>query len=205
MHEVDNDCFLCKPDDKLVFLRGNNFQAMLGIGPIVEGYTVLSTMDHVRSMFDLTSNRIEEYLNFRRRVINKLLSLYGAVIITEHGRVPNCDFYDLKREPHCYHAHQLLFPVDIDLKDDMYEAFNGKVSNYESFIQAYSSCHSINEYAYFEYTDGACYVAQDAQYPRQYFRMLVAEKINHPERIDWRNWQGWDLIADAKSKLKDVM
>lgn len=204
MPETEDECFLCNPDTNLIYLSDGRFQAMLGIGPIVEGYTVLFSIDHVRSMFDLPSEQIEQFLSFRLQVIKKLTRLYGELIITEHGRVPNCDFYDLKREPHCYHAHQLLFPIQIDLKPDLYSAFRDKIMRYGSFAEAYKSCYSANEYAYYEEINGTSYVAQDAKYPRQYFRMLVADKIGHLERVDWHNWQGWELIDTARTKLGDI-
>jgi hypothetical protein len=204
MPENEGECFLCRPDANLIYLSDGGFRAMLGIGPIVEGYTVLSSVNHIRSMFDLPSGQIEQFLHFRLKVIKLLKEIYGTVIITEHGRVPNCDFYDLKREPHCYHAHQLLFPVQIDLKPELYNAFKEKVIRYDGFAEAQKSCFSAGEYAYYEDANGKSYVAQDAKYPRQYFRMIVAEKIGHLERVDWHNWQGWELIDNARTKLKDM-
>ena len=201
MPEKEGECFLCNPDSDLIYLSSGGFRAMLGIGPIVEGYTVLFSINHVRSMFDLPPEQIEEFLSFRLQVIKKLTRVYGGAIITEHGRVPNCDFYDLKREPHCYHAHQLLFPVQIDLKPDLYSAFGGKVKQYDSFAEAHKSCHSTNEYAYYEDANGTSYVAEDAEYPRQYFRMLVADKIGHIERVDWHNFKGWEIVSAAREKL----
>lgn len=199
------ECFLCNPDTDLLYLSSTQFQAMLGIGPVVEGYTILSTKNHIRSMFDMPSDQMQEFHDFRRKVLDLLARLYGMVIITEHGRVPMCDFYDLNRESHCYHAHQLLFPINIDLVTDLMPAFPNKVETYRNFNEAQQSCTSLGEYIYYESSNRVCYVVQNVQCPRQYFRILVAEKIGHIERVDWRNWQGWDLIDNAREKIQALL
>lgn len=202
MPERDDTCFLCKPDPNLLYLSDQSFQAMLGIGPIVEGYTVLSTNAHIRSMFDLPSDHVEAFLTFRFKVVELLTRLYGPVIITEHGRVPNCDFNEPTQEPHCYHAHQLIFPVCTDLVPELRSAFHDNISQYADFAEAHKQCDATDEYAYYEDSSGIAYVAKHAKFPRQFFRMLVADKVGHIERVDWRNWQGWDLVNTAKLKLQ---
>lgn len=195
-------CFLCNPDTDLLYLSSTRFHAMLGIGPVVEGYTILSTKNHIRSMFDMPSDNIQEYYDFHRKVLELLSSLYGTVIITEHGRVPICDFYNLNRESHCYHAHQLLFPINIDLLPSLKQNFPKMVKTYCNFTEARQSRTSEGEYIYYEAPNGICYVAQNVKFARQYFRMLVAEKIGHIERVDWQNFKGLDLINSAREKLK---
>lgn len=202
----DNDgCFLCNPSTDLLYLSSPQFYAMLGIGPVVEGYTIISTKDHIRSMFDMPSDKIQEYYNFRRKVLELLSRLYGTVIITEHGRVPMCDFYCLNRESHCYHAHQLLFPINLDLLPRIKQNFPKMVKAYSNFTEASQSCTSEVEYIYYEAPDGICYVAQNVKFARQYFRMLIAEEIGHIERVDWQNFKGLDLINSAKEKIQALL
>jgi len=202
MHRRNNECFLCHPDSDLVYLRNGQFYAMLGIGAILEGYSVLSINSHIRSFFDIPLDQVEQFQDFRYQVRRLLSELYGPVIITEHGRVPASDFYQANHSLHCYHAHQLVFPIDIDLVPDLKESYGDKVMAYSDFIEARKLCDSIGEYLCYEKVDGACYVAHDVKYKRQFFRFLVAEKMGFPNRADWRKWQGWDLINSAKDKLR---
>lgn len=204
MQKSKNECFLCNPNNDLLFLKNDQFYAMLGIGAVMEGYSVLSSSNHIRSMFDLPLDQVEQFQEFRNQVRKLLSKIYGPVIITEHGRVPVSDFYKANYSTHCYHAHQLVFPIDIDLTPDLKKSFKDKVVSYSNFIEAHKLCSSIGEYLYYENTDGVCHVAYDVKYKRQFFRSLVAEKIGFPDRADWRKWQGWDFINSARDKIKDL-
>jgi len=202
MRRSKTECFLCNPDSDLLYLQDREFYAILGIGAVLEGYSVLSTSNHIRSMFDLSLDQAEQFQAFRYQVRELLSQIYGPVIITEHGRVPASDFYQSNHSLHCYHAHQLVFPIDIDLAPHLKMSFGDKVVSYGNFIEAHKSCSSIGEYLYYEDIDGICHVAYDVKYKRQYFRFLVAEKMGFPDRADWRKWQGWDLINSAKERIR---
>jgi len=47
------DCFLCAPSSELMYLGSDGCFAMLGLGAIVEGYSLVATRAHERSFFDL--------------------------------------------------------------------------------------------------------------------------------------------------------
>ena len=109
-------CFFCAPEEDRVLYETRHFYVLLGLGPIVEGYAILVAKEHVRSMFDLPEELRAAYETEKRRLKKIITSVYGPPIITEHGRVLACTVED--EEAHdllCYHAHQLFFPVDIDL------------------------------------------------------------------------------------------
>src|SRR5215469_11506206 len=105
-------CFLCEPDESLVYHREGRFFAMLGLGPLSEGYSVIATRDHVPSMLDLDPEGVKELVEFTQRVrIRQAMRGYEPGAITEHGRVATCVHAVAgAHEPHCLHAHRLLFP-----------------------------------------------------------------------------------------------
>src|SRR5712691_9156922 len=110
-------CFLCKPNDKLVYESDATFICLLGYGPIVEGFSVIATRSHIPSMLDLGRESVEGLCDFTSKVRDRLFPHYGNVIITEHGRIGVC--IQGSHEPHCYHAHRLVIPVTFDLTQDL--------------------------------------------------------------------------------------
>jgi len=204
MHKENNDCFLCHPNNDLLYLQNSHFFAMLGIGAVLEGYSVLSINNHVKSFFDIPLEQLKQFQEFRYQVRKLLGKIYGPVIITEHGRVPASDFYQSSHSLHCYHAHQLVFPIDIDLVPDLKKLYGEKVKYFNDFAEAHRCCESIGEYLCYENANGNCYVVHDVKYKLQFFRFLVAEKIGFPDRADWHKWQGWDLITNAQNKLRGI-
>src|SRR5438046_6805643 len=48
-------CFLCEPSRDLVFFACDDFFALAGLGPVVDGYSVLAAKTHLKSMADMPS------------------------------------------------------------------------------------------------------------------------------------------------------
>lgn len=215
MYQKERACFLCYPGQKLVYKSSQNFYAMLGLGPVLEGYTVVASFAHLTSMLDLTEELAEERCIFvleMRRVLNKI---YGPCIITEHGRVPASNYYDpthydptdyydsTESNKHHYHAHSLVFPIDLDLTPSLHEEFSGCVSAYDSFHDARQYAEMGVEYLYYEKPNGSCLlVVPKSGFRRRYFRHLVAEQFGCPQIEDWHEYPGWDRIEAAQKRLK---
>lgn len=200
-----HDCFLCHPDRRLVYTESPSFYVMVGLGPIIEGYSIMSTVTHIPSYFDLRGDLVQEYLDFRASTFERMADAYRRPVVTEHGRVPACDFYDDRpHQAHCYHAHQLLFPADVDLEPRLRAEYRNYVQTFSNFVAARDAMQATeDEYLYFENADGRCIVIPTPyKHIRQYFRLLVAEAVGHPERISWHSVPGWDMIEAGRARLK---
>ena len=165
-------CFLCEPDDDLVYLREGAFFAMLGHGPIGRGYSLIATAEHFPSMLDLDASLGRELTVFTERVRSVLRPHYGeAVMISEHGRVAPCVGEVTRRyEPHCLHAHRLVFPgqVQIDLRLELPQQ---EVVTFASFDDARAGFDWPGQYLYAEGPDATCQIAvAPHRLPRQLFR-----------------------------------
>ncbi len=201
---TDNDCFLCTPDTQLLFSESESFYAMLGLGPIVEGYSILASKLHIPSFFDLPDHLLDEFHKFRHDVMLTLTSTFVKPIITEHGRVAACDFYDRQQhQSHCYHAHQLLFPAAVDLESRLKHDFLSGVLEFPSFEHAHHyMSRERAEYLYYEKPNSSCLIIPAPyKHIRQYFRLLVGESLGCPQRANWQRNPGWELIASARSRL----
>ncbi len=202
-------CFFCDPEEGRVLYESEHFYVLLGLGPIVEGYAILVAKEHVRSMFDLPEELRNAYAAEKRRLKNLIKDVYGPSIVTEHGRVLACTVED--EEAHdllCYHAHQLFFPVDIDLSQLSNEGpfekmeFSGK----SLFDIDLSQLQDDEEYLLFESSADQVFMHKvRGKCPRQYMRYLVARSQGQPELASWQRYPDLSRITEAKRKYMDVL
>jgi hypothetical protein len=196
-------CFLCKPTTDLIYAVSQNFFATLGLGPLCEGYSLIATRVHTPSMFDVSASEADELAAFTREVRLRLEPHYGPSLITEHGRVPPCLDQLLRTyEPHCLHAHRLVFPgvPDLDLATSVPQL---RVEDFSSFLNAKFAFRDQGQYLYAEGHDGSCQLAAvGGAVPRQFFRTIVASRMGTPERADWQAHPGHNLVAQARERLR---
>jgi hypothetical protein len=186
-----------------VYARSANFYAMLGLGPIREGYSIIAAHSHVPSMFDLDRAQLVELSRFTREVQGILRAHYGEVLITEHGRVAPCIAPAVRAyEPHCLHAHRLLFPgaAAVRLEDFFPRA---KVVTAASFEKMAGELPLAGQYLYAEEPGGQCSaVIVDRPFPRQFFRRIAAAGFEEPELADWQRFPRLDVVHDAAQRLR---
>jgi hypothetical protein len=199
---VRSECFLCGPDPELVYADSDSFLAMLGWGPIGEGYSLIATREHLPSMMDLADSQAHELQRFTDQVRARLRPLFGECVITEHGRIAACvEAVTRTYEPHCLHAHRLVFPglVEIDMP---VLAPQFRWQTHDSFLGAHAVFDWAGQYLYAEAASGTCFTATVAgPVPRRLFRTLVATLEGVPELSDWRSDPQFDLVQAARERL----
>jgi hypothetical protein len=197
------DCFLCRPERRWTWHESLHFRAVLGLGPIGGGYTLIAAREHVPSMMDLDDDLIDELGRFTAEVRRELERLWGPAVIGEHGRVAACVATSVRRhEPHCLHAHQLVFPGHgrLDLRAI---APLMPVAEFSSIDQAHNEFRWSGQYIYVETPDGRCQVgAVHGPLPRQFLRAIVATQQGHPELADWRSSPRPYELDAAMQKLR---
>lgn len=175
---------------------------MLGLGPIGEGYSLIASKDHRPSMLDLPRTMIEPAEEFTTAVRARLAQHYGEAVIAEHGRIPPCVNGALQHEPHCLHAHRLVFPglATLDLEDAGHGSL--RVKHYDSFREAREKFADPGQYLYVERADGTCQVASVFGFvPRQFLRSAAAQALGTPQLADWRSYPNPNVIRAAQLLL----
>ncbi len=174
---------------------------MLGLGPLTEGYSLIATSEHVSSMLDVEQQHVDELVEFTARVRAMLGACgYPPATVTEHGRVAACvHTATVRHEPHCLHAHWLLFPgapvVDLRL-------VASTVKRYNSFHEARRAFDWPGQYLYSEAPGGGCWIAPARlPVPRQLLRHLVARSLGAEDAADWRAQPGLDMVEAARRRL----
>ena len=195
-------CFLCDPEPENTWMGSERFRAVLGVGPVGEGFTLIAVREHVSSMLDLDDLAARELSEFTGAVRRRLASLYGPTTVAEHGRIAPCVASAATRhEPHCLHAHRLVFPghqsVDIGRA-----APRMNVSRFNSFAAVRRGFRDPGQYVYAEGDDGTCQVAPvNGPLPRQFLRAAVACEQGRPYLADWRAHPGFAEMQAARLAL----
>lgn len=203
MESPDTRCFLCAPEPEWTWLESPSFRAILGLGPIGVGYTLIATRDHLPSMLDLDAGMATELDRFTHEVRSRLDALSGPAVVCEHGRVAPCVAGATRRhEPHCFHAHRLVFPGEPSL-DLRAAAPRMRVLEYGSFEEARRGEVGESQYVYAEQPDGSCQVGLiEGPLPRQFLRAVVAAKQGRRELADWRSHPRPDEVNAARRALE---
>lgn len=205
MDEPDADletCFLCRPDESLVFDRSQEGVALCGLGPIVNGYTVVGTSVHVKSAADAVTAGMDGFLEFAESVRAFLTHRYGSCLMTEHGRVPVCTSVRRAHEAHCFHSHFLLFPGCGDVTADAL-AYCELVTSASNLKEALRCADQLPEYFMVSPSPGTCCVLRGrGLVPRQFARYLVASNLGLPELADWRLEPNYSVASDTASVFR---
>ena len=195
-------CFLCDPNPSWVWLRSDNFFAMSALGPVVKGMSIIATVRHTPSMFDVDNGLLSELSSFTDQVCKRMSDRYPAPVhITEHGRVGLCEIDGNGADGHCYHAHRLLFPTEADLSGCLEESEIAPLAA-QGFAEARKLGAHLVEYLYHESPGGDVRVGtNDESMPRQYFRGVVADAVGKPHLRSWRSYPRTSMVDAAASEL----
>src|SRR5205809_1699813 len=179
-------CFLCSPDRDLVYTSDLTSLALCGLGPIVKGYSVVATQRHIRSAADAAAGEAPDFLPFVSEVRDRLESSYGSCLVTEHGRLPVCVDVSGTTDPHCYHAHFLIFPGAPDI-EGVARSYFAHVEEASSLEAALGLARSHDEYFLISPDDSHFAVmTRPGKIIRQFARLLVADSLGFSELANWR-------------------
>lgn len=199
--EEISSCFLCNPEPEYTWDTSEHFRAVLGIGPVGEGFTLIAARQHVTSMLDLDQEVAEDLIGFTQLVRTRLEDLYGSTVVAEHGRVAPCVEPGVRaHEPHCLHAHRLVFTgaSRIDLAA---AAPKMEITHFQDFEVARDYYGDPGQYIYVEDRAGVHIGRIDGPLPRQFLRAVVALDQGRPHLADWRGRPGFAEVEAARRAL----
>lgn len=200
----EDGCFLCAPEDALIYWREKHVFAMAGLGPVVEGYSVVAHEGHIPSMADVPQTDVECTAAIVAKIRRELTARYRSCVITEHGRFPICDGevagYD---DPHCYHAHFLVFPGAPNPVSYVRSYFR-EAAEFTDLQAALEHAHGDEEYFLFSPSRGSFFVMTGGlNLPRQFARCVIAISMGRPELADWRRTPNRDDALNIASHFRD--
>lgn len=196
------DCFLCKPSELLMVDSGKGAFTMAGLGPIVDGYAIVATKDHLDRLGSSSAEYIMMYADYATQIRRKLTQRYGTCILTEHGNMPVCGI-NVCNHSHCFHPHFLLFPNGSSIFEAAREYFQYPGHQFSTLIEALSFGKSLNHYLLVsENEDGYFVFVPNKSLPRQFARALIAEGIDALEFASWRDHPRVEMALTNANELK---
>lgn len=197
--QMEEICRFCLPPEKeRIIYTTENFYVMVSLGPIVEGYLLIISKEHIGACLHLPVEYMEEFCSLKDRVYNILMEVYGACIFYEHGKLGSC-VSEGEEHIHCFHAHLHCIPAKVDLNFIIEQEMTGQ--RYQSFSDCYGEMKDVNKYLYVEDESIMTYQPQ-GKLRRQYLRYKLAEAQGLTNRWDWVKNQNWPLIEQSITKLK---
>ena len=189
------ECFLCFPDQSLVFDSGKDGLALSGLGPLVDGYSVVATLQHADSLADLETTIVRRYLDYTEYLRKAFASQYGTCLVAEHGNSPLC-YFDWSRDKHCFHPHFLLFPGVPDVTREARKRISNEQS-FPSLWQAISASKGEQEYLLLSPSPNKVTIFYpDSMLPSQFSRTLVGAALG---KLHLASWQKHPNKSDAQS------
>ncbi len=200
---VRTDCFLCYPNRLLLVHASNDGQVLAGLGPVVDGYCVISSRKHVQSS-DLTLAQRTAYCGYVEEVRKLLSRKFGSCLITEHGKLPVC-FADETPDQHCFHPHFLAFPSAPNIQLEAHNFFDSS-QVFNELSAAVEFGMSKPQYLLVSPSSSICEVFYDVSVlPRQVARALVAEVLGKPGIADWRKHPNQDGAESIAKNLRALL
>ena len=196
---LKENCRFCNPPDTERILKNTkNFYVMLSLGPIVEGYMLLISKQHIPSFQDLPEHLVPEFLTIKKMVRGILTKEYGSCLFFEHNL--SSTSITKKDTFHDYHAHLHCVPSDVDILEDIRKVLIA--IPIESWDSLEPHAARFSESIYYENNNGDMYIFPVDKYlQKQFLRCTLAKKLKVPERADWTIYSGREDIFTAKNKL----
>ena len=168
------------PEDHALAVS-DNFYAKPALGQFVEGYMLIITKRHYRTLSEISSNDFTELDRFQDRLSKILMQLYHSPILAfEHG----CTNAQRRAGSCIDHAHMHLLPFRNDISGYLKSRFSFKVLRSTAELGPCSS-RGVS-YLYYEWGKGEKLVFEvDVNIPGQYLRRVVCEQLGQPDVWDW--------------------
>lgn len=199
LKDPDEGCFLCAPEKWRVIFSGRYNRVIVGVGPLTNGYCMISPKEHISTVANLSQKAFFEFISLS--YILKLAYKYhyrNGSTSYEHARIGVCSF---EVRESCQHAHRVFIPTKSDVFDRISDFFEeSHFLEKDIDIQNFSQ----NDYVYYEVDDGhkgkAMSVFLNPKEPlfSQFMRRILSEELEVSE-----NWN-WAIDHDYKSMISTI-
>lgn len=199
--QIEEGCRFCNPPEKQrILYKTEHFYVMVSLGPIVEGYLLIVSKEHIGACLHLPLSYWKEFLELKSKVKSILESVYGCCLFYEHGKIGNSLTIG-KDHHHCFHSHLHCVPVSIGLNDIVSKDLCG--IDFKTLTEAYKFVNenSIERYLLVEDENIKIYFPR-SPLRSQYLRYSLAKGLHRESAWDWIACQNWPLIDISIEQLK---
>lgn len=181
------------------YMQSKEYFAIPSIGGFVEGWSLLSPVDHVYNLRNRYGK--PEYVEFFRSVVGRIHATYGPPIIFEHGSSHRGSLTSCGTD----HAHLHIVPLGRSLSREIKKS--GKVWIYRR-ASALAELPAEQEYLF--YSDdvlgsdpiGLVHLLEEPT--SQFFRRLIAGIVGRVDESDYRQYPFLSLASQTQHVLAEA-
>jgi diadenosine tetraphosphate (Ap4A) HIT family hydrolase len=193
-------CVFCEPDPALVLYAGPRFGVCFDVSPLVPGHLIIHSHEHHGCAGEVPRAEMAELDALRRQVTDLVRGAYGAATLYEHGRAGHC-LSDGPEHRLCHHFHLHCVPGDLDVSDRLAPRFDR--IDMAAYTEISDHYEQHGDYLYLEDDQGRqSYFVVNKKIERHLMRTLIAERLGHPGRADWRQHAAADMLRDGMAVLR---
>ena len=178
-----------------------HFQWIPGLGPPVEGYSLVVSKKHVLNTGAHSPDVISELELLIARIRHTLLGIYAtSSLVYEHG----ASHVDKHAGASIVHHHLHVLPVDMTAVPVLLSDRCKLLKNADSMGDLAAFNQQGIPYIYYETSLGLRFVYHAEGVPSQFLRRVVASCCAQPDRWDWRQFPFKKRIREFLKKLDKV-
>jgi hypothetical protein len=183
-------CFLCDPEPWRVVFSGRTVRVIAALGPLCEGYVIVSPKDHTHTSAQLVGECLWEFLCTASLVQTALRLQYRpGYTAYEHGKTGACRVLEEQDDfsTFCHHCHRVFVPRPSDCLERLRANFgNMHVLSKPEEITALADV----PYVYYETSFGDSAVTRVAftdggSLPSQFMRRILVDELKLERHYDW--------------------
>lgn len=184
------DCLFCQigeheapqeHPENIILFESNNFYVKPALGHFIQGYCLVISKEHLRTMAELEAQECAELERVLNEISHRLTALYKTnICIFEHGAV--CP---TNRAGACIdHAHMHIVSTNCDVRGRLRAFHEHRISDVAELRDFGDGRKS---YIYYDRRPGDRLVYTcDNRVPSQFMRRLLCEELGMGLEWDWR-------------------
>lgn len=185
--------------DEILF-ETDNFYAVPSLGSLLEGWILIFSKNHYLSMSELGDDLIDELDNFKNIISNKLSEKFGEITTFEHGPCLEKTVLGCGVD----HLHLHLVPLKgLNLLVES-RKYNSNINWFPiQNIRLLKDCNVDKGYLFMELPNKKMYLATGELAGSQFFRKVIANDLEIPEKYDWKLYPMLLNIEKTLGKIKE--
>ena len=191
-----NDCIFCNKIDNIIY-QTNNFYVKIGIGIVTAGHVMIISKKHFSCIADIDNNLINEYLDLKNKVYNKISNVFSKPFLTECGIFnQSVNHAHIHFIPTNSNKYKNINPIQDFVKDDI-KYLNTKLIKIKNFYDLQEYFKKNKLYTYYEFNNNKYVVKVDNSMEEKGHQTGYRPFFS---RIGLKGVDDWRLMTDEDKK-----
>jgi diadenosine tetraphosphate (Ap4A) HIT family hydrolase len=199
------NCRFCTlPERWRIVLEAPHFFVLMGLGPMVPGYSIIITREHSSCFAALPKQNLDEFVSVLGAVQESQRIVFGDSRFFEHGRNGGCLPHG-HDEDLCYHAHMHVLPASVDLVAAVRVDYETETLDSWRQLTIQTQGGTI-PYLLMQNGGSIELVLDPKRLPGRYLRTKAAEQLlGDGLYADWQAIPAYELVREGRVALESTL